>query len=196
MDPRKERTRQSLFRALVELIVDQGYDSVSIEAICLRAGVGRSTFYTHFRSKDDLASLGIEASIRSIFSAVKLPTAGARGFSFCLPLFRQALAHPVESRVLFDSAEQGAIRQGVRRVVEARLREELAAILTGCREARVVVNLDFTVQFLVGAFMTVVGWWLAGGSSLSPEEVVGRFQGLAAPVLESLVKASLEETWK
>ncbi|MDX0906328.1 TetR family transcriptional regulator [Sinorhizobium medicae] len=54
IDRRVARTRKSLHQALISLILEKGYDSITVDEICQTANVGRSTFYLHFTSKDDL----------------------------------------------------------------------------------------------------------------------------------------------
>jgi AcrR family transcriptional regulator len=53
-DRRTERSRQALMSAFVQILLDEGYESVSVERVAERANVGRSTFYTHYRSKEDI----------------------------------------------------------------------------------------------------------------------------------------------
>jgi AcrR family transcriptional regulator len=53
-DRRTARTRSALMSAFVELMLTHGFPAVSVEDIVARANVGRSTFYLHFRSKDDV----------------------------------------------------------------------------------------------------------------------------------------------
>jgi AcrR family transcriptional regulator len=53
-DRRTERTRAALMRSFIELVLTEGYDAVTIDATAARANVGRSTFYTHYRSKEEL----------------------------------------------------------------------------------------------------------------------------------------------
>ncbi len=53
-DRRVRRTRTALHKALIELMIERGYDKVTVQDVLDRADVGRSTFYAHFRSKDDL----------------------------------------------------------------------------------------------------------------------------------------------
>jgi len=53
-DRRTERTRHALMTAFVGEVLSRGYDEVSVEDIVKRANVGRSTFYMHYKSKDDL----------------------------------------------------------------------------------------------------------------------------------------------
>ena len=60
LDRRIVRTRKMLFDALTELILEKGYDTVSITDITKRAGIGRSTFYAHFENKEQLLFSGYD----------------------------------------------------------------------------------------------------------------------------------------
>lgn len=51
---RKQRTRQQLKQAAIELILEKGYDEVSVQDITDRADLGRGTFYVHFTDKEDI----------------------------------------------------------------------------------------------------------------------------------------------
>src|SRR5262249_46814032 len=53
-DPRAVRTRNRLGGALIALIQEKPFDDVTVQEVLERAGVSRSTFYEHFRDKDDL----------------------------------------------------------------------------------------------------------------------------------------------
>jgi AcrR family transcriptional regulator len=53
-DRRTERTRAALMSAFVALILADGYDAVTVERVTERANVGRSTFYMHYKSKEDI----------------------------------------------------------------------------------------------------------------------------------------------
>ncbi len=53
-DRRVQRTRELLQKALIELVNERGYDALTIQDIVDRANVGRTTFYLHYSSKDDL----------------------------------------------------------------------------------------------------------------------------------------------
>ncbi len=57
-DRRVQRTRQLLHDALISLILQKGYDRITVQDIVDRANVGRSTFYDHFQDKDDLRKDG------------------------------------------------------------------------------------------------------------------------------------------
>lgn len=61
LDRRIQKTRSYLFDALMSLIVEKGYEKVTIQDIIDRANVGRSTFYAHFENKEQLLFSGNEA---------------------------------------------------------------------------------------------------------------------------------------
>ncbi len=53
-DQRVRRTRDRLGDALMELLVQKPFDDITVQDVLARAGVSRSTFYTHYRDKNDL----------------------------------------------------------------------------------------------------------------------------------------------
>ena len=54
MAKKKSQARESIMAAAVELFREQGYDKVSVNAICQRAYVAHSTFYYMFSGKEDV----------------------------------------------------------------------------------------------------------------------------------------------
>src|SRR5205809_3882480 len=53
-DRRTQRTRHNLTHAMVELIQEKRFDDITVQNVIERADVGRATFYSHFRDKEDL----------------------------------------------------------------------------------------------------------------------------------------------
>jgi AcrR family transcriptional regulator len=65
-DRRIQRTRDLLQQALIDLIGEREYDALTIQDIVDRTNVGRTTFYLHYRSKDD-AFMSCHEAIISAF---------------------------------------------------------------------------------------------------------------------------------
>ncbi|MCO1654481.1 TetR/AcrR family transcriptional regulator [Pseudonocardia humida] len=53
-DRRVRRTRRALHEALIALVLERGYDRLTVQDVLDRADVGRSTFYAHYRDKEAL----------------------------------------------------------------------------------------------------------------------------------------------
>ncbi len=73
VDPRVERSRRVILSAALDVLAEQGYGGLTIEAVAARAGVGKSTVYRHWSGKLGL----VEDAIRSLKSAVASPTTGS-----------------------------------------------------------------------------------------------------------------------
>ena len=54
LDRRKVRTLKKLTEACIDMMLEIGYDRITVRSLARRAGVGSSTFYRHFTDKDDL----------------------------------------------------------------------------------------------------------------------------------------------
>jgi AcrR family transcriptional regulator len=65
-DRRTLKTQAALHTAFLALLLDREYDTIKVDDIVERANVARSTFYEHFRTKDDL----LRASMRKPFSVL------------------------------------------------------------------------------------------------------------------------------
>ena len=68
VDRRVRRTRTSLHKALISLALEKNYDSITVQEVLDRADVGRSTFYTHFQSMDEVLISGPQ-ELRGILSS-------------------------------------------------------------------------------------------------------------------------------
>lgn len=70
--PRSAASHRAILQAALELLSEVGFETMSIEAIATRAGVGKTTIYRRYSSKDELVADAIE----SIREEVLIPDTG------------------------------------------------------------------------------------------------------------------------
>jgi AcrR family transcriptional regulator len=183
VDRRVARTRAMLQDALISLILTKGYDAITVEDICDAANVGRSTFYAHYRSKEDLKRSGLDEHLRKLLvehqrRAFAAPgSVSDRSLSFSLPMFEHAHAYKDLYRALAGGRGGSVALDRIRQILSDLVRDELAAT-TGaiCVDE---IPRELIVQYVVGAYMAVLIWWLDGGAKLSPQQIDGMFRQLA-----------------
>src|SRR5215213_4980562 len=69
-DARVRRTRDALGDALVALMQEKPFDTITVQDVLDRAHVSRSTFYTHYSDKDDLLMSDAEEFFEAISMAL------------------------------------------------------------------------------------------------------------------------------
>ena len=65
MDPRVDRTREAVLAAVRELLVEEGWDSVTHHRVALHSGVGRTTVYRHWPDRTELVREAMEFELIS-----------------------------------------------------------------------------------------------------------------------------------
>ena len=182
IDRRIPRTRAMLQHALTSLILKKGYEAITIQDICDEANVGRSTFYAHYTSKDDLKRKGFERLRKELVDRQREARVASgqlkdRSLGFSLTMFEHARDHLDLYRALVGG-HGGAVSLGqIRQILSDLVRNELAATI-GKNSADTVPR-ELVVQYIVGAFMAVMTWWLDGGAKLPPERIDAIFRRLA-----------------
>lgn len=174
IDRRVARTRKLLEDALVELTLERGYASITVEDICRRANVGRSTFYAHHASKADLRRATIDRHLRTALDGT-VRGHGApedRLFSFTLALLEHAETHRAAHRAV---AREDTVHDEVVDRLRSKIRERLIAYSGQPAD----LPIEFAAEFLTGAFQQILHWWLQSDKTYSPEEIDRLFSRMA-----------------
>jgi AcrR family transcriptional regulator len=174
IDRRVDRSRRKLHDALVAMILERGWDRVSVRGVCDRAGVGRSTFYVHFADKEDLLIGGLD-TVRDDLRAMR----SKQPFGFLRGLFE----HAGQSRRLFHAV----IGKHSGLAVQRRLRQVVLELTVDDLSAQQVPEsrLQMTSRFLSGALVELLIWWVESPSTVSARDVEAMFVRMATNVLEA-----------
>jgi AcrR family transcriptional regulator len=199
-DRRVRRTRRLLREALIALILEKGYDKVTVQDVLDRADVGRATFYAHFRDKDDLLVSGFEAlrdSLRAHLARMARrggahaprPAAGADagpdgGLDLAGALFEHAGQQKRLYRALVGRRGGAAVLKHAREQFAAVVREHLQEA-AAARVAAPPVPVEVTVQFVVSAFLGVLTWWLDSEPPQTAEQMGLLFEQLTIPAVRA-----------
>jgi AcrR family transcriptional regulator len=182
-DRRVLRTRRMLREALIELIIERGWDNLSVQDVCDRADVGRSTFYTHFGDMEELLLGGFD-DLRKMLRAQK--SSSGEKLGFVRGLIEHAHEHSQLFRAIVGKRAGHAIEKRFRQTVISLVRDDLAEHGFAGRA------LEVTTYFVAGALVELLTWWVDARNSLAPAELEVMFRRLTTPVLAASrgIKAS------
>ena len=180
IDRRVQRTRELIQKALMELINEQRYDAITIQDIVNRANVGRTTFYLHYNSKDELFMSCHEAVVRDFHIGALHPLSREELLSPEPPAgITLAYQHLEGARALLYSLFQG--KDGLlilRRFRDWNAQEIESNLRTSFAERDSAIPLDVLANYLAGAQITLVQWWLEKRQPHTPEALAQTFHRL------------------
>ena len=180
-DRRVQKTRALLHSALVSLVHEKSYDDIVVKEILGRANVGRSTFYAHYRDKDELLERGIREML--LADAPSRPAPSCSTIDELLRFSGPFLEHVERSRrdgqFPIDLGRSATVHERLRRVLESLLVDSLGGLVG----SNAVVPSNLLARHLAATFVLTLEWWLEH-PALSAREVDARFHALVGPVLE------------
>ena len=193
-DRRVQKTEALLRDALTSLIREKAYDSIVVKEILDRANVGRSTFYSHFRDKDELLASSIHEMLRQTrwtqLSASSKPYEKVVRFS--LPIFEYLQGHRHEHRrageAMVDSRNRTILHEHLQDELVELIADDVEQYLYGTSKAMGQMPPKVLVNYVASTFVLVLNWWVETESSLSPNEVNDLFRALVLPTLVTTLR--------
>lgn len=173
---RKQRIRQAFFEAAITLIFEKGYDAVSVSEICQLADYGRSTFYLHFKDKEDLfwtiLKHNRELMDKQILDEVKTLESPQREWTAWYRIF-QSVPLQREFYLRLDGELSLRLRRWQKEhlltVFEAQLREGIYSLLLDD------IPPEIAARFITGALLEVLEYWLIQPDLGDPETMARHF---------------------
>lgn len=185
-DRRTRRTRRLIGDALVALLLERRYDRITVGEIADRADVGRSTFYAHYRDKEDVLIREFEGVLDALHGHLDREDVGPLALLPSLGLLR----HVQERHTLYRALVRGSAVDTLYDAGHRRLREHAAERLAALAEGQgpPTVPLPLLADFVAGTFIGLLRWWLDQGMPQPPEEVDTIFRRLVWPAVAATLR--------
>ena len=182
-DVRVVRRRDMLGDALVELMVEKPFDEITVQDVLDRAKVSRSTFYAHYRDKDDLFLSDVE----DFFEKASTVLTRRREQSMRVAPVRELFEHLAEAQDFYASLVssgkihdvfelgQGIFARGIQqRMME--VQEDSPPYIAAVAFAH------------AGALFALLTWWIDHGMAPAPEEMDVVFHRMVWPMQSEAVR--------
>ena len=174
-DRRVRRTKQRLNDALESLIIEKGYDKITVQDLIDRADVGRSTFYAHYETKDDLLVSWTQlADDMELHMAQDQTDAGPIMPSLAL------FCHLGEYHHLYKAMMGGGGIDIVTQMIHSRLLGHATSELERRPDNsdHTTIPIDVRAGFLASSLLALLTWWLDNGMPYPPESMDEMYQEL------------------
>lgn len=188
-DRRIVKTRQVIQDALFALMQEKSYPKITIQDIIDRANVGRSTFYSHYETKEDLLLSCIEHLLKGLkqYIIYYLETGNDENR---LPPVEGLFEHlkenskPIKGLMMAESSELffDKVRTYWIRNIEDYLKGRLP------EGAKTQVPVELLSYHIVSTLISLIKWWITNKMPYSPQQMDHYFQELINPCIDSIIK--------
>ncbi|MDL2237592.1 TetR/AcrR family transcriptional regulator [Christensenellaceae bacterium OttesenSCG-928-K19] len=187
MDRRQQKTRNAIFQAFGALLAEKNYSKMTVQNIIDKANIGRTTFYAHFQTKDDLLKEMCVDLFSHVFSET-LNIEKTHDFSMKTgnprAIITHILYHMLDSNkniMGILTSESGELfltffRQYLNKLLAAR-------ILEGSDMSDKGIPEDFLINHISSSFVGMVQWWIKNSLKQSPELLSDYFLSVIAPAV-------------
>lgn len=188
-DRRVQRTRQLLQKTMLELILQKGYDEVTVQEITDKADLGRATFYLHYGDKKDLLVACIDtiiASISSQFEAFTPDQWAVWDEATLKKIFEIALDKANLYRVIISGQAGIEVSRRLHSLIASKTKQFLEDLIT---RLNLSPNLpvDFLCHYYAGAMLSMIYWWLESENRYTPEEMTQMFREVASKGIQHVL---------
>ncbi len=160
----------------MRLLAVKHYDEISINDIIERANVGRSTFYAHYQSKDDLLKSGFERVLDMLIQHISIGEVDQELQLDTTQLFRHAQGHYELYRTLVWGSGFEILTKDGHATLSGKFQESFTQLLSGKPEPP--VPLAVLSYSMAGTLLILLKWWLDNKMPYSAEYMDEIFQQL------------------
>lgn len=172
-DLRVRRTHKLLWEALMAELSERAFEEITVKDICERAMVHRSTFYKHYEDKYDLLEQGMRQMYGALVAEEEHLPPSAYSVENPPPYFIRLFEHAAEHRQFYKlmlcgggiGRFQKLVKEYIAEVISAKLRELSPA------DQHLAVPVAMHAQFVAGAVLSLLAWWLENELPLSPHQM-------------------------
>jgi AcrR family transcriptional regulator len=168
-DPRVLHTRDALGDALVQLMQEKPFETITVQHVLDRAGIGRSTFYAHYRDKDDLFMSDVEEFWEGMSTLISRRGEASDRVAPVTELF----GHLAEAREFYEALLASGKIGDVLELGRGHFARGIEQRFAGLPRARGIAaeRRPALARAQAGALFSLMNWWIDRGMPSTPEQM-------------------------
>lgn len=170
IDLRIQKTQRLIRDTFITLLIEEGFENITIRHLCTRAHINRTTFYRHYSDKFDLATQLIQAFMTEPLAAIgdvllRDPQAGWQH------LFEHIAENATFYKAMLGAKGMPHFAEQVQKIVEEQM---LSFFLSnGLKPENLHIPLALSIRYLAAAQIGLIKWWLENDQPVSADQAAG-----------------------
>lgn len=182
------RKQERLFSIAFSILLEKkSYNHITVQEILDTANIGRSTFYTHFETKDEL----LKAVCKNLFGHIidsAIDKTHTHGLYSNEEVPQSVFCHLLQHLQKNDNNVLGLLSCDNSDIFLRYFKDNLNELIQlqfvdYNRKLNQDLPQDFLVNHISGSFVEMVLWWIKNNQKLAPEELDRYFRAVIEPIL-------------
>ena len=185
MDRRQQKTRAAIFSAFTSLLAEKSYSKITVQEIIDAANVGRTTFYAHFETKDDLLKELCEELFGHIISSA-MDCTHTHGLYSDGNAPESVFCHLLQHLQENDNNIIGLLSCESSEIFLRFFKDSLNGLIRSQfvnQKANTDIPQDFLINHISGSFVEMVLWWIKGRMKQTPADLDRYFRSVIEPIM-------------
>ncbi len=180
---RLRRTQKLLREALIDLIEERGFDSLTVSEITERAMVSRAAFYRNYQDKYDLVEQIFEEAMSALLNTV-IEIGQEHPPRIWVRFFEHVAAYDRLYRALLGRKGSPWFVMKMRASLAGLIKEHAASLPRTTDHPVSQFSDEFVPDLVSTLFVEAITWWLERGRPYTPEEIAKRCSLIASAIFK------------
>ena len=172
-DLRIIKTKEALRKAMVSLLAETSFDKISVQDICEKAKVHRTTLYKHFADKYDLFAYVLKVMKKEIYSDEEFI---AKDFK----TIREVYYYLCDKMLTYIDARKDKLKKVARNILNEPIfvsfvnfaHKKVSTFIKKHPYIQTKCPTDIMSHFLTGGMIYVISWWLENPSKYTKNQIL------------------------
>lgn len=184
LDLRIQKTYQALHIAFTELLERKNFEEITVNELCDKALIRRTTFYKHFADKYEYFNFYLLELRESFKSQISIETASTDPVSYSTSMLHEMFKFIHSHQKLVDKMRNSNMLAFLYQALQEHFAAELRYVFTAANKKPLTPELELIISFYAGGLINVVYWWLNNPNSLDENAIAEQIVNKIVPPKE------------
>lgn len=172
LDLRIQKTYHALHTAFTQLLEEKTFEEITINELCDRSMIRRTTFYKHFTDKYEYFRFYLHGLRQSFQPPMSSEAINADPLSYSVQMLHEMFKFTREHKKLVERMQNSNMTPFLYQSLQEQFVEEMRYVFTSTTKQPITAEQELLISFYAGGLINVVYWWFNNPDTLNEKDVI------------------------
>jgi len=171
LDLRIYKTYKALHEAFTEILEHKSFEELTVNELCEKAMIRRTTFYKHFADKYEYFNFYLSELRETFKTQVSAKTDISDPLTYSTQMLHEMFKFVKSHKKILDRLKYSNRMSFLYEALQEQISLELRYMFITAHKKKLTPELEMIISFYAGGLINVVYWWLNNPSSLEEDTI-------------------------